>query len=47
MSVSEVMDDLLKLLDIVQKHADLDGCRHCSKILKSVFKSVHNLDSER
>lgn len=42
MSTSEVLDDLLKLLDEVQKHADLDGCQHCDKILKSVFKSSHN-----
>lgn len=41
MSMNEVVDDLLKLLDIVQKHADLDGCRHCNKILKSVFESTH------
>jgi hypothetical protein len=42
MSTSEVLDDLLKLLDVVQKHADLDGCQHCDKILKSVFESSRN-----
>jgi len=42
MSTSEVVDDLLKLLDAVQKHADLDGCQHCDKILKSVFEDRYN-----
>lgn len=45
MSTSEVMDDLLKLLDVVQKHADLEGCKHCDKILRSVFESTQS--SER
>ena len=44
MSTSEVLDDSAKSdwnLGI-QKHADLDGCQHCDKILKSVFESSRN-----
>lgn len=35
----EVMKDLLKLLDLVQKHADKQGCKHCDKILKRLFET--------
>jgi hypothetical protein len=34
----EVMSDLLKFLDLVQKHADKEGCQHCLDILESVFE---------
>ena len=34
---NEVMNDLLKLLDLVQKHADKQGCQHCLDLLESVF----------
>jgi hypothetical protein len=34
---NEVMNDLLKLLDMVQKHADREGCQHCLGLLESVF----------
>ncbi len=37
MKKNEVMNDLLKLLDLVQKHADKEGCEHCLDILESVF----------
>ena len=37
MTKNEVMKDLLKLLDIVQKHADKEGCQHCLDLLESVF----------
>ena len=33
---NEVMNDLLKLLDIVQKHADKEGCQHCRCLLEFV-----------
>ena len=36
MTKSEVMNDLLKLLDLVQKHADKEGCLHCPDLLESV-----------
>ena len=42
MSNGEVLDELLELLDVVQRHADLNGCQHCDRILKSVFESYHN-----
>jgi len=35
---NEVMNDLLKLLDMVQKHADKEGCQHCLDLLESVFE---------
>ena len=35
---NEVMNDLLKLLDMVQKHADREGCQHCLGLLESVFE---------
>jgi hypothetical protein len=38
MTKSEVMYDLLKLLDLVQKHADKEGCQHCLDLLESVFE---------
>jgi hypothetical protein len=28
---------LIKLLRIVQKHADKEGCKHCEEILEVVF----------
>jgi hypothetical protein len=28
---------LIKLLRIVQKHADREGCKHCEEILEFVF----------
>jgi len=37
MTKSEVMNDLLKLLDLVQKHADKERCQHCLDLLESVF----------
>ncbi|HEY7080694.1 MAG TPA: hypothetical protein VH500_13395 [Nitrososphaeraceae archaeon] len=44
MSKSEGLDELLELLDVVQRHADLNGCQHCDKILKSVFENNRDLD---
>jgi hypothetical protein len=38
MTKSEVMYDLLKLLDLVEKHADKQGCHHCLDLLESVFE---------
>ena len=38
MTKSEVMYDLLKLLDLVQKHADKEGYQHCLELLESVFE---------
>jgi hypothetical protein len=38
MTRNEVMNDLLKLLDLVQKHADKQGCHHCLDLLESVFE---------
>jgi hypothetical protein len=38
MTKSEVVNDLLKLLDRVQKYADKEGCRHCLDLLESVFE---------
>ena len=35
---NEVMNDLLKLLDLVQKHADKEGCQHCFGLLESIFE---------
>ena len=37
MTRNEVMNDLLKLLDLVQKHADKKRCQHCLDLLESVF----------
>ena len=37
MNKSEVMSDLLRLLNLVQKHADKEGCQHCLDLLESVF----------
>ena len=43
MNKNEVMGDLLRLLDLVQKHADKEGCQHCLDLLESVFeqKKIH------
>jgi hypothetical protein len=38
MNKDEAMSDLLKLLDLVQKHADKEGCQHCLNLLESVFE---------
>jgi hypothetical protein len=38
MTKSEVVNDLLKLLDMVQKHANKEGCQHCLDLLESVFE---------
>jgi hypothetical protein len=38
MTRNEVMNDVLKLLDLVQKHADKKGCQHCLGLLESVFE---------
>jgi hypothetical protein len=38
MTRNEVMKDLLKLLSLVQKHADTEGCQHCLDLLESVFE---------
>jgi hypothetical protein len=37
MTKNEVMNDLLRLLNLVQKHADKEGCQHCLDLLESVF----------
>jgi hypothetical protein len=37
MTRNEVMKDLLKLLDCVQKHADKEGCQHCLDLLELIF----------
>ena len=37
MTKNEVMDDLLKLLSLVQKHDDKRSCQHCLDLLESVF----------
>ena len=37
MTKSEVMNDLLKLLSLVQKHADKEGCQHCLDLLEFIF----------
>ena len=37
MTKNEVMNDLLKLLDMVQKHADKEGCQHCLDLLELIF----------
>jgi hypothetical protein len=37
MNKNEVMIDLLKLLRLVQKLADKEGCQHCLDLLESVF----------
>jgi hypothetical protein len=38
MNKNEVMKDLLKLLYLVQKHADKKGCQHCLDLLESIFE---------
>ena len=38
MTKNEVMNDLLKLLGLVQKHADKERCQHCLDLLESVFE---------
>jgi hypothetical protein len=38
MTKNDVINDLLKLLDLVQKHADKEGCQHCLDLLESVFE---------
>ena len=38
MNKNEVVNDLLKLLDLVQKHTDNEGCQHCLDLLTSVFE---------
>jgi hypothetical protein len=38
MTKNEVMNDVLKLLDLVQKNADKEGCQHCLGLLESVFE---------
>jgi hypothetical protein len=37
MNKNEVMSDLLKLLDLVQKYADKERCQHCLDLLESLF----------
>ena len=37
MTRNEVMNDLLKLLDLVQKHADKEGCQNCLDLLEFIF----------
>ena len=34
---ASVMNDLLKLLCLVQKHADKQGCHHCLDQLEPAF----------
>ena len=46
MSNGEVLDELLELLDVVQRHADLNGCKHYDRILKSVFESYRIQNQE-
>ena len=38
MTRNEMINDLLKLLELVQKHADKQGCQHCLDLLESVFE---------
>jgi hypothetical protein len=38
MTENEVTNSLLKLLDLVQKHADKEGGEHCLDLLESVFE---------
>jgi hypothetical protein len=49
MTKSEVMNDLLKLLSLVQKHADKKGCQHCLDLLELPLSSkkahLANLES--
>ena len=35
---NEVMSDLLRLLNLVQKHADKERCQHCLDLLESIFE---------
>jgi hypothetical protein len=37
MNKNEVMTDLLRLLDLVQKHADKEERQYCLDLLESVF----------
>jgi hypothetical protein len=37
MTRMEVMNDLLKLLSLVEKHGDKEICQHCLDLLESVF----------
>ena len=39
MTDKEIMNDLLKPLDLVQEHADKEDCKHCEEMLKKVFES--------
>ena len=39
MTGKEIMNDLLKLLNLVQEHADKEDCKPCEKMLKKVFES--------
>ena len=41
MNKNEVMSDLLKLLDLVQKHADKEGCQ---QDLSLSDKKVHSIN---
>jgi hypothetical protein len=38
MTKDEVINDLLKLLGLVQKHADKEGCQNCLDLLESALK---------
>ena len=38
MTKNEVVNYLLKLLDLVQKHAEEGGCQHCLDLLESVLE---------
>jgi hypothetical protein len=40
MTRSEVINDLLKLLGLVQKHADKEGCQHYLDLLESVQRQI-------
>jgi hypothetical protein len=38
MNKNEKVSNLLKLLDLVQKDANKEGCQHCLDLLESVFE---------
>ena len=38
MTRNEMINDLLKFLELVQKHADKQGCQHCLDLLESIFE---------
>jgi hypothetical protein len=38
MNKNEAMSDLLKLLGLVQKHSDKEGCLHCLDLLEFVLE---------